>query len=94
MRPDLELQLIEAADRELPELPTDSYRRRRWASEVHCLADNRLGCFAGLIRVEEAAGQLRNRADEEGWPPRNARRPSSTSPPTPGETRRNTSAAL
>ncbi|MEU5733659.1 CHAT domain-containing protein [Streptomyces antimycoticus] len=68
-RPDLELQLIEAADRELPELPTDSYRRRRWASEVHCLADNRLGCFAGLIRVEEAAGQLRNRADEEGWPP-------------------------
>ncbi|MEU8999280.1 CHAT domain-containing protein [Streptomyces caniferus] len=67
-RPDLELQLIEAADRELPDLPADSYRRRRWASEVHCLADNRLACFAGLIRVEEAAGELRTRADEEGWP--------------------------
>ncbi|MEV7380964.1 CHAT domain-containing protein [Streptomyces lydicus] len=68
-RPDLEFQLIEAADRELPALPADSYRRRRWASEVHCLADNRLACFAGLIRVEEAAGRLRTRADEEGWPP-------------------------
>ncbi|MCZ1008103.1 CHAT domain-containing protein [Streptomyces lydicus] len=67
-RPDLELQLIEAADRELPDLPADSYRRRRWSSEVHCLAGNRLACFAGLIRVEEAAGALRTRADEEGWP--------------------------
>ncbi|MEU0159176.1 CHAT domain-containing protein [Streptomyces sp. NPDC006261] len=68
-RPDLEFQLIEVADRELPDLPGASYRRRRWASEVHCLADNRLGCFAGLIRVEEAAGRLRTRADEEGWSP-------------------------
>ncbi|MET7637429.1 CHAT domain-containing protein [Streptomyces sp. NPDC005438] len=66
-RPDLELQLIEAADRELPDMPADSHRRRRWTSEVHCLADNRLGCFAGLIRVEEAAGQVRTRADAEGW---------------------------
>ncbi|MBQ1120496.1 CHAT domain-containing protein [Streptomyces sp. B15] len=66
-RPDLELQLIEAADHELPELPADSHRRRRWASEVHCLADDHLGCFAGLVRVEEAAGRIRSRADEEGW---------------------------
>ncbi|WP_176953787.1 CHAT domain-containing protein [Streptomyces indicus] len=67
-RPDLEFQLLEAADRELPDLPTDSYRRRRWTSEVHCLAANRLGCFGGPIRVAEAAEQLRSRADDEGWP--------------------------
>ncbi|MBZ9641347.1 CHAT domain-containing protein [Streptomyces sp. PSKA30] len=68
-RTDLEFQLIEAADRELPELPWDSYRRRRWASEVHCLAANRLSCPEGLIRAEEAARQIRTRADGEGWPP-------------------------
>ncbi|WP_327316655.1 CHAT domain-containing protein [Streptomyces sp. NBC_01235] len=68
-RPDLEFQLIEAADRELPDLPGDSYRRRRWVSEVHCLADNRLRCSPGPMRVEEAAGQLRTIADRDGWPP-------------------------
>ncbi|MEU8628848.1 CHAT domain-containing protein [Streptomyces sp. NPDC048669] len=68
-RPDLEFQLLRATDRELPELPGDSYRRRRWASEVHCLAGNRLGCFEGLIRVSEAAERLRTRADGEGWSP-------------------------
>ncbi|MER7408427.1 CHAT domain-containing protein [Streptomyces sp. NPDC000070] len=68
-RPDLEFQLIEAADRELPDLPGDSYRRRRWASEVHCLADNRLRCSPEPISVEEAAGQLRTIADRDGWPP-------------------------
>ncbi|MEH0471628.1 CHAT domain-containing protein [Streptomyces sp. B21-097] len=68
-RPDLEFQLIEAADRELPELPGDSYRRRRWASEVHCLAGNLLRCSPGPIRVEEAAGRLRTVADRDGWPP-------------------------
>ncbi|MBA0053353.1 CHAT domain-containing protein [Streptomyces sp. AJS327] len=68
-RPDLEFQLIEAADRELPEMPADSYRRRRWASELHCLTGDRLECSAGLIQVREAAERLRDRADEEGWPP-------------------------
>lgn len=68
-RPDLEFQLIEAADRELPDLPGDSYRRRRWASEVHCLADNRLRCSPEPVRVEEAAGRLRTLADRDGWPP-------------------------
>lgn len=67
-RPDLEFQLIEAADRELPELPGDSYRRRRWASEVHCLAGNRLRCPSGPIPVEETAGRLRTVADRDGWP--------------------------
>ncbi|MCX4590463.1 CHAT domain-containing protein [Streptomyces sp. NBC_01549] len=68
-RPDLEFQLIEAADRELPDLPGDSYRRRRWASEVHCLADNRLRCSPGPFRLEEAAGEFRTIADRDGWPP-------------------------
>ncbi|RPK35179.1 CHAT domain protein [Streptomyces sp. ADI92-24] len=68
-RPDLEFQLLKATDRELPDLPRDSYRRRRWASEVHCLAENRLGCFEGLTRVAEATEHLRTRADEEGWSP-------------------------
>ncbi|MCX2182207.1 CHAT domain-containing protein [Streptomyces sp. SKN60] len=68
-RPDLEFQLLQAADRELPELPGDAYRRRRWASEVHCLAGERLGCFAGRIRVAEAADLIRERAAEEGWTP-------------------------
>jgi hypothetical protein len=67
-RPDLEFQLIEAADRELPELPGESYRRRRWASEVHCLAGNRLRCSPGPVRVEEAAGRLRTLADRDGRP--------------------------
>lgn len=67
-RPDLEFQLIEAADRDLPDLPGDSFRRRRWASEVHCLADNRLRCAPGPVRVEEAAGHLRTVADRDGWP--------------------------
>ena len=66
-RPDLEFQLIEAADRELPELPGDSYRRRRWASEVHCLAGDRLRCSPGPIPVAEAAGRLRTVADRDGW---------------------------
>lgn len=68
-RPDLEFRLIEAADRELPELPGDSYRRRRWASEVHCLAGDRLRCSPGPIRVAEAAGRLRTVADRDGWSP-------------------------
>ncbi|MFG2549020.1 CHAT domain-containing protein [Streptomyces sp. NPDC048581] len=68
-RPDLEFQLIEIADRELPDLPSDSYRRRRWASEVHCLADNRMRCSPGPLRVEVAAGQFRTIADRDGWPP-------------------------
>ncbi|WP_282704167.1 CHAT domain-containing protein [Streptomyces sp. CC219B] len=68
-RPDLEFRLIEAADRALPELPGDTYRRRRWASEVHCLAENRLRCTAGPIRVAEAADRLRTRAEDEDWPP-------------------------
>ncbi|WP_123966406.1 CHAT domain-containing protein [Streptomyces sp. TLI_185] len=68
-RPDLELQLIEAADRELPDLPGDSYRRRRWDSEVHCLADSRLRCSPWPMRAENAAGQFRTIADRDGWTP-------------------------
>ncbi|MCQ9133085.1 CHAT domain-containing protein [Streptomyces hilarionis] len=66
-RPDLEFRLIEAADRELPDLPADSYRRRRWASEVHCLADNRLRCSPGPLRPEEAAAEIRAVAERESW---------------------------
>ncbi|CAM5637494.1 CHAT domain-containing protein [Streptomyces griseomycini] len=68
-RPDLELRLIESADHELPDLPGDSYRRRRWTSEVHCLTDNRLRCSPEPlpVPVEKTAGHLRTVADRDGW---------------------------
>ncbi|MEU5431193.1 hypothetical protein AB0H73_37080 [Streptomyces olivoreticuli] len=64
---DLQAQLLDAADRELPNLSRDSHRRLRWASEVHCLADNRLVCFPESAPQETVADQVRSLAEAEGW---------------------------
>ncbi|MET9429100.1 CHAT domain-containing protein [Streptomyces sp. NPDC003036] len=66
-RLDLQAQLLEAADRELPNLARDSHRRLRWASEVHCLADDRLACYPESAPVDTVAGQVRALAEAEGW---------------------------
>ncbi|MFI0723645.1 CHAT domain-containing protein [Streptomyces sp. NPDC021224] len=67
-RPDLEFRLIEAADRELPSLPGDSYRRARWDSEVHCLPENRVDCPTGPVPPEAAAAHVLAQAEREDWP--------------------------
>ncbi|MCX5341903.1 CHAT domain-containing protein [Streptomyces atratus] len=66
-RLDLQAQLLDAADRELPDLSRDSHRRLRWAREVHCLADDRLACFPGPAPVDTVAAEVRSRAEAEGW---------------------------
>ncbi|WP_406474362.1 hypothetical protein [Streptomyces platensis] len=66
-RRDLQAQLIDAADRELPDLSLDSQRRLRWTSEVHCLADNRLVCVLEPMPVVTVADEVRSLADAEGW---------------------------
>ncbi|MEU8658842.1 CHAT domain-containing protein [Actinoplanes philippinensis] len=48
MRPDLEAQLLAAADDHLPQLASDAQRRVRWRSEVHLLADGMLPCSPEL----------------------------------------------
>lgn len=68
-RPDLEFQLIEAANRDLPDLLSSVHRSRKWASEVHFLEANRLDCPGRSIRVEETVERLRAQADREGWSP-------------------------
>ncbi|MFF4160580.1 CHAT domain-containing protein [Streptomyces sp. NPDC001678] len=66
-RPDLQAQLLNAADRELPNLSRDSHRRLRWMSEVHCLADDRLVCYPESAPVASVASQVRSLAEAEGW---------------------------
>ncbi|GAA2672852.1 hypothetical protein GCM10010310_13570 [Streptomyces violaceolatus] len=66
-RLDLQGQLLDMADRELPNLARDSHRRLRWASEVHCLADDRLACCPEAATVGAVASQARALAEVEGW---------------------------
>ncbi len=66
-RRDLQAQLLDAADRELPDLSLDSHRQLRWAREVHCLADDRLACFPESAPVDVVAAEVRSRAEAEGW---------------------------
>ncbi|RAJ61675.1 CHAT domain-containing protein [Streptomyces sp. Amel2xB2] len=66
-RLDLQAQLIDDADRELPDLPQDSHRRLRYACEVHCLPDDRLVCRPEPMAAEPIADEVRSRADAEGW---------------------------
>ena len=64
---DLQAQLLNSADRDLPSLSRDSHRRRRWMSELHCLADDRVPCYPEPAPVDALAGVLQTRADAEGW---------------------------
>ncbi|MFF3741820.1 CHAT domain-containing protein [Streptomyces sp. NPDC002566] len=66
-RLDLQAQLLDTADRELPDLARDSHRRLRWASEVHCLIDDRLACYPESAPVEAVACHVRALAEAEGW---------------------------
>ncbi|MFJ7059968.1 CHAT domain-containing protein [Streptomyces microflavus] len=66
-RRDLQAQLLNAADDELPNLSRDSHRRLRWASEVHCLADDRLICYPESAPVDAVADEVRARAEAEEW---------------------------
>ncbi|MFF2727602.1 CHAT domain-containing protein [Streptomyces sp. NPDC058008] len=66
-RLDLQGQLLEVADRDLPDLSRDSQRRLRWAREVHCLADDRLACFPEPAPVDAVTAEVRSRAEAEEW---------------------------
>ncbi|GGR50879.1 hypothetical protein GCM10010497_62870 [Streptomyces cinereoruber] len=66
-RPDLQGQLLAAADRDLPRLSTDPQRRLRWSSEVHCLAGSRLGCEPGPMPVGPLAERVRAAARAGAW---------------------------
>ena len=67
-RPDLTRQLIESADRDLPNLPAETDRRTRWSAEVHVLAENRIGCPPGPFDAKAALSALREQMLEEDWP--------------------------
>ncbi|AEV83403.1 Tetratricopeptide repeat protein 28 [Actinoplanes sp. SE50] len=59
MRPDLEAELLAAADDHLPVLASDAQRRVRWRSEVHLLADGVLPCSPDLRVDADLVDQVR-----------------------------------
>ncbi|MEO3773987.1 CHAT domain-containing protein [Micromonospora sp. B9E7] len=67
VRPDLEAELLAAADDELPRLWNDAHRRQRWMSEVHLLVDGHLPCSPALREIPELVEQARALADEDSW---------------------------
>ncbi|GAA2581638.1 hypothetical protein GCM10010399_09270 [Dactylosporangium fulvum] len=66
-RPDLEAELLAAADEELPRLWNDAQRRQRWMSEVHLLRDGQLPCSPALQGIPELVDQVRTVAAADGW---------------------------